>query len=77
LGRSIESLPVAERARHYRESAEAAFKLAEGASSEGLKGAYLNVATGWHTMALELELALRSDSIFESLFDDPHRPRGP
>lgn len=67
VGRSIDSLPIEERARHYRDSAAEAFRLAEVAKTAGLKTAYLNVASGWHTMALELELTLRSDGIFEDM----------
>jgi len=55
MGSSIDSLPLEERARHYRECALEAFKLAEAARTPELKRTYLQVATGWHTMALELE----------------------
>lgn len=74
MGRSIESLPLEERALHYRQSAAEAFRLAENAKTTGLKTAYLNVATGWHSMALELELVLRSGAVFEELFEDPLAP---
>jgi hypothetical protein len=66
LAQSIESLPAEARARHYRESAVEAFRLAEAVGDEGLRAAYLNVATGWHTMALDLELALDSEQILDA-----------
>ena len=69
MGSSIDSLPLEERARHYRECALEAFKLAEAARTPELKRTYLQVATGWHTMALELELALGSQEILDALME--------
>ena len=74
MGSSIDSLPLEERALHYRESAAEAFRLAENAKTTGLRTAYLNVATGWHGMALELELSLRSGAVFDELFEEHSGP---
>ena len=70
MGRSIESLPIDVRAQHYRDSAAEAFRLAEQAVNPGLRAAYLNVATGWHGLALELEFLLKSRSIFDELYEE-------
>jgi hypothetical protein len=66
---SIDCLPLEERARHYRECAMETFGLAEQATAPGLKATYLQVATGWHTMALELELTLGSEQILDALME--------
>jgi hypothetical protein len=77
MGRSIESLPVDIRARHYRDSAAEAFRLAEKADNPGLRAAYLSVATGWHSMALELEFLLKSSSIFDEMYEEHAEDGGP
>lgn len=76
MGRSIESLPPEQRALHYRDSAAEAFRLAESSASPGLRAAYMNVATGWHSMALELEFLLTSDRFREESFEDFDRAGG-
>ncbi|HWA90406.1 MAG TPA: hypothetical protein VG889_10245 [Rhizomicrobium sp.] len=69
MGHSIDSLPMEDRAQHYRDCAVQAFRLAETTRSPDLKATYLQVATGWHTMALEIELALGSEEILDALME--------
>jgi hypothetical protein len=45
-----------ERVKHYREMAELAGRLAANAQSDDIKLAYMNLATGWHNLAVSLEL---------------------
>lgn len=71
MARPIDTLPAEARARHYRESATGAYRRAETAGNQGLKNAYLNVATGWHAMALEIELAQGADQRLEELVENP------
>src|SRR5690242_18410090 len=58
LARSFGPLPPEQRLRHYRRMAELMFKLAMDAPSDTMKAAYLNLATGWHDLAIGLELEL-------------------
>ena len=58
LARSFGLLPPEQRLRHYRRMAELMFKLAMDAPSDTMKAAYLNLATGWHDLAIGLELEL-------------------
>jgi hypothetical protein len=55
LGQSIESRPAAGRARHYRDLAAEAMRMAEAAATESLRAGYLAMASGWHALAQEAE----------------------
>lgn len=57
LSRLLESLPMAERARHYRQLAHEALKNAAGAAEGDLRTGYLTMAAGWHSLATEIERA--------------------
>jgi hypothetical protein len=58
LGRAFDLLPPLERARRYREMAEAAYLLAADASSSERKAGYLEYASAWHDLAAALEREL-------------------
>ena len=55
MGQSIKSRPADERARHYRELAEEAMRMAEAVKDETLRSGYMAMAAGWHSMAQEAE----------------------
>src|SRR5215471_11657266 len=55
LGQSFESLPKEQRARLYREMADAAFLKAQKAIDPTQRAEYLNMATSWHALAQEME----------------------
>ena len=61
MGQSIESRPALERARHYRELAAEAVRMAEHAKDDGIKKGYLAMAAGWHALAQEAEKLVRAN----------------
>ena len=54
LGRKLR-FESQERATLYREAAAEALSLAESATTREMLTGYLNLANGWHTLALEIE----------------------
>lgn len=60
LTQPFEALAPAERARRYRELADAAFFRVRHAKSEQLRADYLKLAAGWHAMAQEMEVNVRT-----------------
>jgi hypothetical protein len=55
------NLPKKERAERYRRLASEAFQRAEDSRDEELRSGYLSLASGWHSLASELERASRTD----------------
>lgn len=55
LGQSLESLSPEQRAERYRQFAEDALRRAKDAANPDQRSEYVNMAAGWHTMALEAE----------------------
>jgi hypothetical protein len=55
LGQSLEALSLEERAKHYREFANEAFRRAAVSGTNELRAGYLSMAAGWHTLAIEME----------------------
>jgi hypothetical protein len=80
LGRSFESLPPEERAEDYRQFASEAMRKARDAQDPDRRAEYLAMASGWHTMAVDAERAIRSEIAAEfalperikSTSADPH-----
>lgn len=58
MGRAFDLLPPLERARRYREMAEAACLLAADAPNSERKAGYLEYASAWHDLAAALEREL-------------------
>jgi hypothetical protein len=50
-----EDLPKAERVERYRRLASEAFQLAEDCRDDVLRTGYLSLASGWHSLAFEVE----------------------
>ncbi|HUO93434.1 MAG TPA: hypothetical protein VMU22_10955 [Rhizomicrobium sp.] len=48
-------LPRSERAERYRRLASEAFQLAEDCTDDSLRHGYLSLASGWHSLAFEIE----------------------
>jgi hypothetical protein len=84
VGQSFDSLPPPNRARQYREFADAvflanaAFLKAKHAKNDELRVEYLRLATGWRAMVLELEAHLRHVTQLEAkrarLCKPPRKP---
>ena len=55
VGRLLAALPPVERARRYREFANKAMQKAQGAGDDEQRMEYLTMASGWHSLALEIE----------------------
>lgn len=55
MGRSLKSMTPQERARRYREMADAAFLKAQHLKNQQQRVEYLNLATAWHALAQEME----------------------
>jgi hypothetical protein len=53
-------LPKAERAERYRRLASEAFQRAEDSEDDELRSGYLSLASGWHSLASELERSSRA-----------------
>ena len=70
MGQSIESRPPQERARHYRQLAKEAIRLAEALTDKNLRVGYLAMATGWHSLAQEAERLAAAETPMPA-------PRGP
>jgi hypothetical protein len=49
------NLPKAARAERYRRLASEAFQRAEESTDDELRSGYLSLASGWHSLASELE----------------------
>ena len=60
MGRSSKSISPEERARRYREMADAAFLKAQRLKTPRERAEYLNLATAWHALAQEMESDIRS-----------------
>lgn len=54
------NLPKQERAERYRRLASEAFKHAEESKDDELRSGYLSLASGWHSLASELERSSRA-----------------
>ena len=63
MARSFDLLPPLSRAKRYREMAELAGKLAANADRDEIRLAYLNLATGWHDLAVSTEQESRTDLV--------------
>jgi hypothetical protein len=57
---SFQALPVEDRIRRCRQFAEEAFLRAGKATNRDLRAGFLTMATGWHSLASELEQDLRA-----------------
>ncbi len=57
MASSVEGLPFAQRGEEYRRLAAEAMADAESAKSPALKVGFLRMASGWHALAMEAELA--------------------
>ena len=57
-GRPFQSASRQERAQRYRDMADAAFLKAQRVENPEIRAEFLNLATGWHAMALEIEKGL-------------------
>ena len=55
LARGDNGLPKAERAERYRRLASEAFQLAEECADDALRAGYISLASGWHSLAFEIE----------------------
>ena len=69
MGQSIESRPASERAKHYRELAEEAVRMAQVVSDANMRAGYLAMAAGWHSLAQEAEQLARAE------LERPPKPR--
>ena len=61
MGRLLSSLPPAERAECYRQFARSAVRKAQAVTDEEYRAEYLTMASGWHSLALEIERSLEFD----------------
>jgi hypothetical protein len=61
LGHSFESLPPKKRAQRYREFANDAIRKAVTSGKKPVRAAYLSLAAGWHTLAIEAERAIEGE----------------
>ena len=52
---SFESLPCGPRAEHYRQLAKDALRKAQDSTDTDRRAEYFSMASGWHTMATEME----------------------
>lgn len=59
LNRSTKPPPPQERARRYREMADAAFLKAQHLKTAGQRAEYLSLAAAWHALAQEMEADIR------------------
>jgi hypothetical protein len=65
LGQSIESLRPAERAKRYRQFADDASRRAAKTKDSDLHAGLLSLASGWHSMAVEMEQQHRNRAQLE------------
>lgn len=59
LGQTLESLPLQERAKRYRQFADEAFRQAGQSANPDLRAGLLSMAAGWHALATELDSVIR------------------
>jgi hypothetical protein len=59
LGQSVASLSPKRRVGYYRAAAAEALKLSDGITDPTLRTAYVELASGWHDLAAEIENSLR------------------
>jgi hypothetical protein len=57
VGQSLNSLPPLERARRYRQFAAEGIRRADESADPEARAANLSMASGWHTLAIEVESA--------------------
>jgi len=55
LAGADDGVPKAERVERYRRLASEAFQLAEDCRDDVLRTGYLSLASGWHSLAFEVE----------------------
>ena len=60
VGQSFNSLPPNQRARRYRELADAALAHLKNVKTPEHRAEYLNLAAGWHALAQDIEANLNS-----------------
>ena len=60
MGRSLKPISPEERARRYREMADAAFLKAQHLKTPQGRAEYLSLAMAWHALAQEMESDIRS-----------------
>ncbi|HEV7602574.1 MAG TPA: hypothetical protein VGO49_20250, partial [Bradyrhizobium sp.] len=58
MGQSPEFMSLEQRAGHYRALANDAFHRAANSESGEARAGYLSMASGWHTLATEMERAI-------------------
>lgn len=66
LGRSLKSMSPEERARRYREMADAAFLKAQHLKDPDRRAEYLSLATAWHALARKMESDIRGPAQLEA-----------
>lgn len=75
MAQSFESLPLAKRARRYREMADAALVNARQTQDPVMRAEYLILAASWHTMAQEIEKGPAGRAQLEQSSDRLRRSR--
>jgi hypothetical protein len=73
LGQSIDSRQPQERARHYRELAHEAVRMAEAVKDDTLRSGYMAMAAGWHALAQEAERLVAPPARAEKAPEQPEQ----
>ncbi len=78
VGRLLETLPLEQRARRYREFAQEALRRASNTRDSDMRAGFLSMAAGWHALAEEIERTAsrttpgEETAEQESIRRDPH-----